>query len=124
MGAKTAQGVTLLFGDFEAELTSLQPFSKSREHIESSHLGTEGAETFLPSALYDGGEVSIEGHFDETEPEMPDGVDECVIAFPSGISYTFDAFWTELTPALPVNGKMTFSGTLKITGTVERIPAS
>ncbi len=126
MGAGTGQGTTMEFGDFESELTSLQPYSKSWESIDTTHLSTETAMTFMPSALYDGGQVSIEGHYDPEENEPPDEnvIQNCTIEFESGEVRFFKAFWEEWTPDVPVNDKMGFSGTLKITGPIyEEVPS-
>jgi hypothetical protein len=126
MPATTGQGTTLEFGDFESEITSLQPFSKSWDSIETSHLETAIAQTFIPTPLYDGGEVSLEGHYDPEENEPPDVNDPqpCTIEFPDGEVRYFLAFWTEFTPSVPVNDKMAFSGTLKITGPIyDEVPS-
>ncbi len=126
MAATTGQGTTLTFeSGLEFELTKITPYSKSWESLDTTHLETEDAMTFMPAALPDNGSLSIEGHYDPDQDEPEDNTPETVtITFASGQTRSFTAFWTAFTPDVPVNDRMTFSGELKITGAISGVSGS
>jgi hypothetical protein len=65
-------GTTVTFGTsaFTLSKTEVSTSGESRESVETTHLGTTGYRTFIPSDLVDGGEMTIRGQFvgDETPP--------------------------------------------------------
>lgn len=104
-----------------AEILDVTPPGISRENVQSSHMGTVDAHTFLPVKLYDGGEVSLEIAFDP-DMSMPfaDTVAAMVITFPDSGSttWTFNAFVTGYEPADPLEDRMTATITFKVTGAI------
>jgi len=111
---------------FDGELTSMQPFSVSRGSVDTTHLGTLLARTFAPTDLYDGGEYTVEGHFNpDTNPPVisQTAAETTTITFNSGATCAFSAFWTEYTASVALEDKMTFSATLKITGAITETAA-
>lgn len=115
-------GTTITFNTSAiAEILDVTPPGMSRESIQSSHMGTTTAHTFLPSKLYDGGELQLDLAFDPKYAIPFNGVvAACVITFPdsSATKWTFDAFITGYEPTDPLEDRMTASLTLKVTGTV------
>lgn len=73
--ADEGRGATLTLGtstwDSTALIVSISPDSISRESLETTHLGTTNARTFIPSDLRDNGGFSIEFlHIDSVSPPM------------------------------------------------------
>ena len=124
MAGDEGQGTTLTFGTsgFAALITSIGVPERTREAIETTHLGTTTAKTFQPSDLYDGGEMAISYQFDPALTEPITGAAETVtITFPSANTYYFSGFWTsvgasvELGPSL-----MAGNAVIKVSGAVSR----
>jgi predicted secreted protein len=113
-----------------AHLTNIDPPEIKRDDIEvTDHDSTDGTREFIPG-LKDGGEVPIEGHLipteathigllsalDEEDPE------EWAIEFPTTpkLRITFDGYVNSFkTGAAPIDGVMTFSAKIKVTGKPE-----
>jgi len=115
-------GTTVSIGGVAiAEILDVTPPGMSRESIQSSHMGSTIAHDFIPSKLYDGGEVTLEIAFDPNwAVPISAAAQSVVITFPdSGSStWTFDAFVTGYEPTDPLEDRMTASLTLKVTGAV------
>ncbi|MCP4617179.1 MAG: hypothetical protein GY844_12200, partial [Bradyrhizobium sp.] len=64
--ADVATGITIVFGTsgFSAAIEDVEPFDLTREDIRTSHQGTTGAHTFMPTDLYDAGVLSFGIHYD------------------------------------------------------------
>jgi len=108
-------------GSAVAEILDVTPPGMSRESIATSHMGSTTAHSFLPSKLYDGGEVGLEIAFDPNwAVPISDDAASVVITFPdSGSStWTFNAFVTGYEPADPLEDRMTATLTLKVTGEI------
>lgn len=111
-------GTTIsLGGSSIAEILDVTPPGMARESVQTSHMGSTVAHSFLPTKLYDGGEVTLEIAFDPNwAVPISDDAASCVITFPdSGSStWTFSAFVTGYEPADPLEDRMTASLTLKV----------
>lgn len=127
MAAKTGQGTSLEFetSGLAYELTSIDPYGRSWESIDTTHLETEDAMTSMPSDLPDNGEMAVEGHYDpdQDEPETNE-IEYAKLTFPGGAIRRMQVFWMEFSPSIPVNDRMTFSGRLKITGAITKVAGS
>lgn len=114
-------GTTITWNGAIAEVLDVTPPGMSRESVQSSHMGSTVAHTFLPTVLYDAGELSIEMAF---LPSFASAflatVGTAVITFPdSGATvWTFEAFATGYEPADPLEDRMTATLTLKVTGAI------
>lgn len=116
-------GTSIVFASsgFTAQLTSIDPYELSRESIETSHLGTTGPKTSEPGDLYDPGELALEGHFNpETAPPISGVAETATITYPSGATDAFTCYMTNYKPGVPLEDKMTFSATFKITSAITR----
>ena len=125
--AKSGFGATLDWGGTTiAELTSISGPSESADTVDvTSHDSSNEFREFIVG-LRDGGEISIEGNF---YPGDTDGQKQLHTDMQAGSSNTFTltapdgttnysgtAICTGFEPSFPMDGAMTFSATLKISG--------
>lgn len=106
---------------FFAEILDVTPPGASRESVQSSHMGTTAAHTFLPTDLVDWGELVVEMAFAPgTTPPITSVSEQIVITFPDSAAstWTFNGFMTGFEPAVPLEDRMTATATIKITGAV------
>ena len=129
-----SQGLTITFGtsSWTAELTSVNQNDVSREALDTTTLATTTAKTFIPSELFDGGNLEVE-FLHETDEQPPyDGVAETItITFPkesSGSSVAgsvaFSGFMTNYSWTAPMGELVTGSATIKVTGDLTWIDES
>lgn len=123
-----AYGTTLTRdGNAIAEITNLGGPSLAADSLDvTSHDSSNGYREFI-QGLRDGGELSIEGNFYPGDSNGQAGlltdfnagtVQSFVMTFPAstGTTWTFSAIVTAFETTAPVDDKMGFSATLKITG--------
>ena len=127
-------GTSVVFGTsgFSANLLSLDIGGIAVETPESSHMGlsspsagTYGNREFLSGGLIDGGEVTMEFHFNPNDAVPVVGTSETVaISFPLASGDTTRANWaftgivSGFNPSVPMDDVMTASLTVKVTGAV------
>lgn len=117
-------GTTIVFGTsaFSANLLSVNPWGYERGSIPTSHMGTTDAMTFCPGSLYDGGSVEITFEYDGTQsPPVSEAAEAITIDVAGGgvgKKVGFDAFMTGYGATVEMDGRMTSSMTLKVTGEV------
>lgn len=113
-----------------AERTSIGGPSMSRDAPDVTHMDSPGGWREFVPGLKDGGEVPVEGNFIPKNATQnaetgilaefsQDVAGHWRITFPDGSPETvweFDAIMTGFEPSMPVDDKMTFSATLKVTG--------
>lgn len=127
MAVDTFHGLTMTYGSsFFAQITNITPINATRGAIETTHSGTTGAQTFMPTDLYDGGEVQIEGHYDTAKSFLTP-----LIAVPETTTFTwplstgqtvahtvaFSAFMTAFSATGPTDNSPqagAFTATLKV----------
>lgn len=122
----TGNGLTVEFATsgYTSQITSVQPYSMTRESLDTSHMGTTTALTFMAAALYDGGELTMEMHFNpDTSPPITGATEAVIVRFGSSATASFSCFLIEVTPAVPNNEIMTHSASFKITGAVTIVDA-
>ena len=105
----------------DVEITSLTPPGMSRDAIDATHTTSPDTHREFIEGLIDGGEVGIEGNFtaeasDVIATELLAGKASFRITFPNTNTWTFDAFFTNFAPSAPIDDKMTFSATMKLSG--------
>jgi predicted secreted protein len=132
--AISAFGVILSRGEGAvpiAEITNIDGVQINRETIDvTSHDSEDAYREYIPS-LKDTAEIAIEGNFiaGDTEgqlglqEDLEDGTPQSfVLTFPPAIdaSWSFTAYVTAFkTGGFPVDGKLAFSATLKVSGKPE-----
>jgi len=106
---------------FHAEILDLSPPGASRVSIQTSHMGTTTAHTFVPGDLVDWGELTVEiALFPGTTIPITSAASEVVVTFSdSGSStWTFNAFMTGFESSIPLEERATGTSTCKVTGAV------
>ena len=111
-------------------LISITPNKITRETIDATDLDVTGGKEFLAAGLYDGGEVSLSAYYvagstDDTHfagAAKAGTLLDCKIEVKTAAStagITFSGYITSYGPdELTVDGKQTYSMTIKITGDV------
>ena len=116
-----ATGITIEFvtSGFSAEVTDIRPPGMSRESVDVTKQTSTAAREFTPSDLYDGGEFSFDGHLNpDTFPPINAAAETIRLKFTSGTWWTFTGFATGYELDAPLEGKMTFTMTVKVSGRV------
>jgi len=131
MAADIGSLSTIAFaGGWHAELTNITWSGISRESIDvSTMVSVAGPRVFLPGALYDPGEISIEGNLDPSVSPIPE-----LTAVESAFTLTLktgggaDEVWsasgflTSYELGAVLEDKQTFSATIKLTGAITVAP--
>lgn len=126
--ADVGTGTTMAFSSaaFSAGITSLSWDGATREAIDVSYLGTStsatggfGTKEFIASKLVDGGELSIEGLFDPAQiPPIHAAAQTVTVTFANSKVWSFSGFMRKFSVQIPLEDKMTFSGTVKVNGKI------
>jgi len=126
MATDIGTGSTVTFGtsSFSADILSMDVSGITRESINTSHMGTSAAHTFMPTDLVDNGTLGLEIAWVAglVPPILTNGAAETVtIAFAGSAStWSFSCFQTELGVVVPLEDKMTANCTFKISGAITR----
>lgn len=115
--ATKGHGCTVTFGTsaFTAELLDVSGPNVTREALDTSHMGTTNAKTFVESTLYDGGEVSLTFQYDVDDTPPITGASETVtIAFAGSGSVSFTGFMTAFGITADMEGIMQATATVKV----------
>jgi len=126
MATDVGTGTTIAFThtskpiDVNAELTSIEWSGRSNESIETTHMGSTTARSFIKGDLYDPGEIQLEGHFDATEadPNFSESNTITIDWAGSGQTNAVTGFLTDYSVSAGLEDKMTFSATFKASGVV------
>ena len=111
-------------GTVIGELTNIGGPNQSADAIEvTNHQSPDGFREFI-GGLKDGGEVTFEGNFlggDAGQVAIgasfiSGAVESFVIVFPNGYTWTFSGIVTAREVSPPMDDKLPFSGTIKISG--------
>lgn len=115
-------GTTVTFGTsgFSANLLSIDGPSVSREDIDNTHMGTSTGKAFLPSALYDGGEVTLKVEHDGSDAVPIDQDPETITIdwAGQGNTYAFSGYVKGYTPGAATGERMESSLVVKVTGAI------
>ncbi len=122
--AETGNGTTLTLtdGSYESPAVSILDisWSSSRDSIETSHMGTTTAKTFIPDDLYDLGEITVETEFLTTTLPPIDGAVETKLEIDMGglgasNKWAGSGFMTGFDISVPMGDRMTATMTWKMT---------
>lgn len=115
-------GTTITFGtsSFSANLISVNGPSVTRDDIDNTHMGTSDAKAYLPSALYDGGEVSLTVEHDASlaVPIDQDAETITIDWAGQGSTWAFSGYVKGCTPGAAIGERMESEITIKVTGAV------
>jgi predicted secreted protein len=103
------------------EVSRIQPPGYSRDAIDASHTTSPDEFREYIEGMMDAGEVELEGNFvasasDAVITALLAGKAEFQITFPNTVTWTFDAFFTNYQADAPIDDKMSFSATMKVSG--------
>jgi len=120
MTAQISTGLAItFFSGFFAEILDVEPPQGSREPVNSSHMGTVKAHTFIPKTLVDWGEMRVQIHFDPaTDPPIDEAAETITITFSDGSVWSFEGFMTNYAPQAPLEDKMVANCTIKVSGNI------
>lgn len=118
--AKNGTGITINWeSGFLAEIIDVTPPGATREMIQSSHMSTLRAHTYIVAALVEWGECVVELAFDPgVTPPIENDFSSCIITFRDGEKWSFSAAMSGYTPRAPMEERMTATATLKVSGVV------
>lgn len=126
MTGEVSTGATITFaGGFFAEILDINLQGRSRGSVQTSHMGTSGQHTFVPTKLSDPGGVQVEFAFDPTTaPPIDDAPETVTITWEDGSTWAATGFMTDFENGAPLEDKMTGSATLKFSGAITVTPAA
>jgi hypothetical protein len=117
------------------EITAANWSGMTRPEVGTTHMGTTvspatfGGRTYIPGDFVDPGELSVEGHFNPSlTPPIEQAQGTLVLVFPAGIATATaqTAKWTCTAASCtsfsmndPMEDKMTFDATFKMSGGIE-----
>lgn len=123
--ADVGTGTTIAFASssFSAEILSVNGNDISREDIDTTHMGTTGYRTSMPSDLVEGGTIDFEFAFNADEqPPVQSAAEMITITFPipstltSGATLVFSGYINSWSWTDPLEEKMTANATIKVDG--------
>jgi hypothetical protein len=92
----------------------------TREAVDFTHMESTTARAFRPTDLYDPGTLSVTVQYDSTLVMAPAPTETITwtITFPGGETFICNGFTTNFGKSLEVEGKMTQTITIKLTGAI------
>ena len=131
MASADGQGTTIAFGtsSFAAELIDISGPEQTRGVIESTHMGTTGAKTFIPTELIDNGSVTATVVLDAANDNVPisDAAETITIVYggaSGSASWAFSGFCTSYKPSASMGERMTAELEIKVTGAITKSAAA
>lgn len=128
MASADGQGTTITFATstYTAELLDIDGPEESRGVIDSFHMATTGAKTFIPTELYDNGSITATVVFDATSDASPisSAAETITIVFGGATSgnpqWAFSGFCTGFKPSASMGERMTATLDIKVTGAITK----
>jgi hypothetical protein len=114
-------GMTVLFGttSFSAPVLSARHTGMSRKAIQTSHMGTTTAHTFMPGDLYDPGSLELSVQLDtDAVPPITATAETVTLTFPDAETRSYSGFITDVSEVYPLEEIMTADITVKLTGAI------
>lgn len=112
-------GTTILFSSgFLARILSMEITGIEREALDGTTMATTGgAKVYVPSDLYDPGEMSIEMQFDtDASPPIGGAAEAITITWPDSETWSCSGFMKSLGVTAPVEEFMTANPVIKFSG--------
>ena len=126
MATDIGTGSTLTLGtsayETGLEILNISWSGIAREAIDTTHMTTSTARSFIPSNLFDAGELVIECHLrQDTTPIISAVAETITITLPNGAgtsAWAAEGFLTAFEFTSPLEEKMTASLTFKFSGNI------
>lgn len=121
---------SVLFGTsgWAPQLLNVSLGGMSREAISTTHMKTPiptggstnwGGQTFIPAKLANPGQLSMEVHFNpDDDPPINEDPELITVSFPGSASWAHNGFMTDFSYGDPVDGLMTGTAEIQLTGFV------
>ena len=122
MAADVGFGTAITFqSGFFAEIISVAWGGISRESVETTNMATTNAtKTFMPSDIYDPGELTVEMAMDtdalDAPPPITAAAETVTVTFPDTSSWACSGFMTGFDVDIPMEDRITGTATLKLSG--------
>jgi hypothetical protein len=119
MATDIGTGSTITFSSsYFAEILSISWGGISRGAVNISHMGTAGGHTFMPTDLYDPGELTVELHLDQdTIMPIASATEVVTVTIPKGgtstAKWTAAGFMTGFEWTSPLEDKEVATATIK-----------
>jgi len=114
----TGASITMT-GTFAARVLAINWSGWARGSVQSSDMATTVAHTFIPTRLYDPGELSVDIQLKTDEfPPIMDVIGTVTLTFDDGETWAADGFATGFELAAPLEDMMTGTLTIKLSGQV------
>lgn len=127
--AQKGTGATITFASgFFAEVLDVAHRNLGRDAVPTSHMGTTGGRTYLPSTSYEPGELAVElAYAPETAPPFADAAETCTLTMVSagtGGTSTIagTAFLMDFEARLPWEERAEATAVLKFSGDLTYTP--
>lgn len=120
-------GTAIVFGTsgFNAAITGVNVDGVTRPAIDTTHLGTTTARTFVPGDLIDAGTISLDIQFDpELAIPAKTAAETITITWPDTSTWAFSGFVTNYTGEAGDEELMTGTVQIKVTGDITITPAA
>jgi len=115
-------GTTVTFGTsaWSANIISVDGPSATRDDVDNTHMGTSNAKAFLPSSLYDGGELTLTVEHDASAAVPIDQAAETITIdwAGGGNTYAFSGYMKGYTPGAAIGERMEAQAVIKVTGAI------
>lgn len=115
----TATTITFGTSAWTSELLNVDWDGMARGEVQTSHMGSTGWHSFIPTDLIDPGGIEVEFHLKDNQVNPCTLVPEVItITTPSGTTWAASGFATNYRIGLPFEDKMTASMTIKATDAI------
>ena len=117
----TSATVTFGTSAWSFEMIDLSWSGMERNFIDSSHLGTTVARTFLLGDLYDPGALTIQGHLDTDaagNPILTNALETVTLTFPNAKTYSASGGLQSHELGIPLEDKMGVTAVIKFSGAI------
>lgn len=112
-------GTLVTYGGFTMELLNVAHNGISRGSVQTSHMGTTVSHTYMPTDLYDPGQIVLEVHFKTTEaPPITAPASTLTVTFPDSETWLAPAFLQDFEYTDPLEEKMTATATFKVSDAI------
>jgi len=116
-------GATVTFGTstFVANLIDIDWSGRTRDALDSTHMGTATIKTYIPADLVDGGELSLTYYFnctDATATLLSAAAEVVTVTWNTGVSWAASMFCTEVGASAQIGDTMKQTIKCKVAGTI------
>jgi len=124
--AQNSTGMSILFSSgFLAEIKDCTPFTSERPALNTSHMLSTNAHTFIPGDLVDWGSFDCTINFDATTtPPTNDDPETFTITWADGSTFSCSGFMTNYSVTANLETVMEASVTVKLSGEPDFVASS